>query len=232
MDEQKIVDIITGASFQEQQIIRFWLTKLKDGASSNKFEITVDELRSLSEDRILQSLPESRIYSNLNRVYRHLSETFFNVRCVGLTAGGEFENIPFYTSFSYDGTIIEFTINKRIIDCLQQKLTEKPISYLLEYYFDITEYLLVGKYSSCLYTQLKRWDLEGLTSYEAEVAELQDILGAYSQSYLFSFGKFKQAVLDPTVNEISVATDLNVSYDLIRTGRKITHILLKWNHKE
>lgn len=90
------------------------------------------------------------------------------------------------------------------------------INAKLKYYFDMD-----SKYSMRLYELLKSWD--GFKKYTYELDELKLCIDATKDSYK-SYGKFRQAVLDPAVEEINKVTDLLISYETKTRGRKVTHI--------
>lgn len=90
------------------------------------------------------------------------------------------------------------------------------ITAQLQYFFEME-----SKYSMRLYELLKSYD--GFDEKTFEIDELRKSIDALKKSY-DSFGKFRQGVLEPAIEEINKITDLFISYDTESRGRKITHI--------
>jgi hypothetical protein len=82
---------------------------------------------------------------------------------------------------------------------------------------------LPSEYAKRIYMLLKQWETAG--KLEVEVAEWQRILEVPKSK--LSFGLFKQSILTPAINNINEKTDLTVSYEPKKTGRKITHLVWK-----
>lgn len=90
------------------------------------------------------------------------------------------------------------------------------INAKLKYYFEMD-----SKYSMRLYELLKSYDGYSFAKFEIDILKIS--IDATKKSYK-SFGKFKQGVLDPAVEEINKFTDLTVSYTTRARGRKVTHV--------
>ncbi len=79
-------------------------------------------------------------------------------------------------------------------------------------------------YSQRLYEILSRWkNFNGGAWSEIAVDDLRELISATEETY-DDFGQFKRRVLDPSQEEISAKTDLAFSYQIHKTGRKVTHI--------
>ena len=79
-------------------------------------------------------------------------------------------------------------------------------------------------YSQRLYEMLSRWkNFNGGTWSQVSVEDLRDLLGANEETY-DDFGQLKRRVLDPSCEEISDKTDISCSYQIQKTGRKVTHL--------
>ena len=109
------------------------------------------------------------------------------------------------------------------------KLGSKLAPYLLQinggYFQSKFHYTVMAKrrYTIPLYEVLKSWEMVPNHTKTFEVLELREYMDVLKESY-DKFGLFKQKVLDPAVKEINEITDLNVSYELIKTGRFVTHV--------
>ncbi|WP_084650905.1 replication initiation protein [Runella zeae] len=87
-------------------------------------------------------------------------------------------------------------------------------------------------YSQRLYEILSRWkNFNGGAWSEISVDDLRDLISATEDTY-DDFGQFKRRVLDPSLEEISAKTDLSFTYQIHKTGRKVTHISFIINTQE
>lgn len=85
---------------------------------------------------------------------------------------------------------------------------------------------LSSEYAKRIYTIFKQWEQIG--EYTIEVAEWQRILDVPKS--LLRYDNFKRKIIEIAKEQINEKTDLEVSYEEIKTGRKITH--LKWTIKK
>lgn len=86
-----------------------------------------------------------------------------------------------------------------------------------------------SKYSIRLYELLKSWEKAG--SKHFDVAELKTRIDADQKSYE-NFGIFRKKVLDVAVSEINEYTDIHVTYDEEKTGKKVTGITFRITVKD
>jgi hypothetical protein len=82
-------------------------------------------------------------------------------------------------------------------------------------------YQMHSKYSMRLYELLKTWEKAGIKEFEIE--DLRMCIDAYQKSYT-NYAILKSKVLDPAIQDINKITDLTVSYETKKRGRKVTHI--------
>ena len=80
---------------------------------------------------------------------------------------------------------------------------------------------LNSKYSSALYEALK--DYQNLKKIRIEIDALRKLMGVSKEQYSI-FTMFRKRVLDVAVAEINEKTDINISFELERAGRKITSV--------
>lgn len=85
---------------------------------------------------------------------------------------------------------------------------------------------LSSEYAKRIYTIFKQWEQIG--EYTIEVKEWQRILDVPKTQLMY--GEFKRKVIETAKEQINEKTDLEVNYEEIKTGRKITH--LKWTIKK
>ena len=83
---------------------------------------------------------------------------------------------------------------------------------------------LSSKHSLALYETLK--DYEGIKKIRIPIDGLKKILGLKPEQYKI-FTMFRERVIDVAVREINKKTDLKVSYELERMGRKVVAVLFK-----
>lgn len=82
-----------------------------------------------------------------------------------------------------------------------------------------------SQYSILLYSLLR--DMSHIRGgWDISLDRLKEQLGANDKSYSV-YKDFRRRVLDPAVNEINKVSDLQVSYEKITTGRKVTGIHFK-----
>lgn len=126
---------------------------------------------------------------------------------------------------------IEYITREGIIEL---EFSEKLIPYLLQLKSKFTRYQLEnilnlkGKYSIRLYELLKQY--EKITKREFKLGELKRIL--FCENMYNDFRNFDRVVLQVAQEEINEHTDISISYEKIKTGRKITSILFKIESKD
>lgn len=80
-----------------------------------------------------------------------------------------------------------------------------------------------SKYTIPLYELLKSWEKTKEHKKTFEVGELRLYMDAMEKSKN-NISEFKRRALDPALEEINDITDLEVTYEEIKKGRKVTHI--------
>lgn len=118
---------------------------------------------------------------------------------------------------------------------IQIKLDEDMKPYLLRLKEKFTEYELIytlnfkSKYSIRLYELLKSIHYKKLKTYEQvfSIERFQKLLDSCYED----FKDFHSRVLKPAQKEINTFSDINLEYELLKKGRKITHIKIIINSK-
>lgn len=88
-----------------------------------------------------------------------------------------------------------------------------------------------SKYSMKIYELLKSWD--GHRSKIFTIEELKSLIGITEEKESYkNYSKFRQAVIDVAMEEINSETDLEVSYEPNRIGRKVESITFFINKKK
>lgn len=112
-----------------------------------------------------------------------------------------------------------------LVDIDFDKYMEPYLLHLREHYtmYQLRNVLcLHSKYSVRLYEVLKSYSFMEQPIWQT-LSKLRDLLDASAVTY-DSFGRFKERVLAPAVKELNAYTDLDVSYSLSKTGRKVDRI--------
>ena len=68
---------------------------------------------------------------------------------------------------------------------------------------------------------LKKWEPNG--QWECDLDSLRDKVGAIPKSYSV-YGNFKKKALEPSIKEINEKTDLQITYEEVKKGRKVESI--------
>lgn len=105
--------------------------------------------------------------------------------------------------------------------------------YLLQLKNQFTSYKLsnilsLGSgYSIRLYELMKKW--QHLGKWECPVEELKPKIGAIAKSHS-AYGNFKNKALLPAIEEVNEKTDLHISFEELKIGRKIDRIKFTIKH--
>ena len=93
-------------------------------------------------------------------------------------------------------------------------------------------FALSSKYALTLYEMVqKRGNLKFRSTERFSVEELRGILGV-PKGKLSSWSNLKLRAIDPAVEEVSALSDYLVEIQPCKTGRRVTHIELKWWRKD
>lgn len=119
-----------------------------------------------------------------------------------------------YIEYCYGEGFIEYKFAEKLVPYLLQlrKYTKHKLKYVL---------VLKSVYTVRLYQLGKKW--EGTDGHTYDLNELRKMLGAGNKSYN-TFADFKRRILTPASKEINKKTDIEVKFEEIKTGRKVTHI--------
>lgn len=133
-------------------------------------------------------------------------------------------------SFYFDGEKIGKAIQWFHLEDHKEKsyivLRLDPIikDYIIGLQNNFTEYELYNimalntKYSITIYELLKSYQYKG--KFEIDVDHLKEHIGATQTTYS-KFGDLKRKILDPTIDDINLNTDLDISYKCLDSNKKI-----------
>ena len=93
-------------------------------------------------------------------------------------------------------------------------------------------FALSSKYALTLYEMVqKRGNLRWRNAEKFSLEDLRGVLGV-PKGKLTSWSNLKLRALDPAVEEVSALSDFIVEIDPIKTGRRVTHVELRWWRKD
>lgn len=118
-----------------------------------------------------------------------------------------------YVRFGLDSQLKPFLLN------ISQNFTRYPLERVLS---------LNNKHSIRLYEMFKK--VEKIKKIKISIPEIKQKLQL--QEKYKEFRDFKRAFLEPIIKEINEETELNISYEFIKTSRKVTGIFFKIEKKE
>lgn len=153
------------------------------------------------------------LYRDLKKICKNLLSKVYEVS----NSNGDWELINIIGYAKYEGKygIVTFKLNEQAKPYLLQ---------LKEYFFGFkldNVLLLDGKYSIRLYQQAKSH--LNLKSYTIYVDEFINELRLTQKSYS-KYGNIKAKIIEPSLKEINSKTDINVSYEDIKLGKKVIAI--------
>ena len=168
---------------------------------------------------------ESKIGRRLDREYLKNTARSLMKKPLTIDEGeGDFLICNWISSFKYKSKEAEIEIS------FDPKL--KPYLLQLQTHFvkaDIRQiFQLTSEYAKRIYTIFKQWEKIG--KYEIEVAEWQKILEVPKTQLMY--GEFKRKVIQVAKEQINAKTDLDVDYEEIKKGRKITHLVWTIKNKK
>jgi hypothetical protein len=93
-------------------------------------------------------------------------------------------------------------------------------------------FALSSKYALTLYEMVqKRGNLRWRSSEKFSLADIRGILGV-PKGKLTSWSNMKLRAIDPALKEVNALSDYVVEIDPIKTGRRVTHVELRWWKKD
>lgn len=114
---------------------------------------------------------------------------------------------------------------------VQVKLNKNMMPFLLKLNYNFTSYSLIytlnmtSRYSTRLFELLRSYHYNKTKPYEVllDIDDLKEKLDAVKKTYV-NFKDFRTAVLKKSIDEINEYTDMDVTYEPIKSGRKVTSI--------
>lgn len=209
----KLIEARYDLNLNEQKIIIYAASKIdREQDYFNYIELDINEFTELLDTK-------GKRYEEIRDITRELrrKEIIINTDKKEYIAGW-LSSITFYKNtgrirLRFDDDLIPYLLQ------LKNRFTRYQLKNIL---------YLKSKYGIRIYELLKQY--EGIGQREFELQELKKILfieNQYNRVY-----DLKRFVLTPAVEEINKHTDINISYDDIKQGRKITGILFTIESKD
>lgn len=199
----QLVEARYDLNLNEQKILLYAASKLdREQDHFNYIELDINEFTELLDTK-------GKRYEEIRDIVRELrrKEVIINTDDKEYIAGWV-SSITFYKNtgkikLRFDDDLIPYLLQ------LKKKFTRYQLKNIL---------YLKSKYSIRIYELLKQY--ESIGKRELELQELKKILfieNQYNRIY-----DLKRFVLTPAIKEINDYTDINISYDDVKKGRKIT----------
>ena len=194
----------------ESDLVYALLTEIeKDDEDFKDYVFSIKDL----EKKIGKQVNKNQLYKNA----RGLMEKVIEIK----KDDNKWKLITWFSYFGYDNGIITCTIDKR----LKEHLLELK-QYVLA---DIRQISKMGStYSKRIYMMCKQ--SKDFGKFKIEVEELMEILQVPKS--LKVYNNFKQRVLEQAIKEINLHSDIEVSYEEKKLGRKISVLIFKIKKNE
>ena len=101
-----------------------------------------------------------------------------------------------------------------------------------EYYVLLDLNIIKGlnsKYAIALYENARDYLEEGFP--KLDIATFRKLMGVEEDKYK-NFADFKKRVIDPSIEEVNQKTDMSITYELFKEGRRFSHIQFKMKTQE
>lgn len=204
---------ITTARYEYSEIqmdlLFFLLSKLRPEDNTGKYELSIRELSQLTGKQYN--------YKYLRKATEDMGSRMFEVE----------DNEAYRQIWMFEGvTYVKGTGN--IIFELTQKI--RPFLYELKDNFTSFQLYaalnLSSKYAKRVYQITSQWKDKGVTP-KMSIERLKRMLNVIDQEgndKFYRLSSFKARVLEVATEQINANTDLQVGYELIKTGRTYTHL--------
>lgn len=212
VNNQALLEATYGLDVLEQKFLRILSTKMK---SSDPFNSTYE----LNTSSILQELDLSGLRGSgyLKRITANLRGNVFEIRNASnntMIQTSWLTKVMYYQKEPVLSVEIDESLKEFFLYLKEDSNTE-----------DFNEmYRLKRHFSKKMYSFIKNKMGTNMIRI-LNLDELRNELEAKETSYL-KYADFKRRVLDAAIEEINEKTNLNVCYDIITTGRKVTAVRL------
>jgi len=162
----------------------------------------------------LMDIPVSHIYRDAGKIGEALMEKVIKIK-----EPNKWFLVHWVSSMTYENGIITVKIHPDLIPYLVD-IKEKFTSFRLDNILHLN-----SSHAIKIYQILAQYAFNGKMIVSLE--ELRSILGILELKAYNSYGAIKRRILEISKREINEKTDLIISYEKIKTGRKVTSIKFK-----
>lgn len=197
----------------EKRILAFVISKIEPNDKSFK-EITF----AVQNFCNVFNLDQDKYYTQLRKITLKLMSKSFEIE-----KGNKIIQYVWFQKCAYN--IDEGTITIKFNEELRPYLLDlrEFLSYKIYYILAFK-----CKYSLDLYELLKSW-INAKKILEIPIDDLKKHL--YAEKYN-NFKDFRKWVLEPALNDLNSYSDIDVSYETVTKGRKVTHIIFNFKQNE
>ncbi|KOY84533.1 hypothetical protein AD998_20275 [bacterium 336/3] len=216
-DKQEIrqSNVLTEARFEmsatELDILFYLLSILKKDSETKKYQIPILELQNITQKEYQYTQLREATEKMGSRMYEYNLDN------------GDYLQIWLFSSCLY----------KKGLGIIEIELSEKIKPFLFDLRERFTSFRLYAalnmssKYAKRIYTMLSQWKDKGVWKISIEEMKIRlkilDPKGKEPELYK-QIVELKHRVLDPAISQINKYTELNVSYKLLKRGRKFQDI--------
>lgn len=216
--DNKIIEASYKLSLTEQRIVLLAISMV------NSYEkLTEDKLFTItaSQYSLVFSITKDEAFREMKKAMLLLSSRWVKVIDDGNVVD-EISWISKRSSVSSDQSItIRFTVD------IAPYLSSLKGNYTNYKLLNISG--MTSVYSIRIYELIMRW--KNNKSIVITIEQLRDRLQLTSKGYA-AFGNIKQKIIEPSINEINICSDINATYELIKSGKKVVSIRINFNFKD
>src|SRR5699024_8077291 len=198
-------------TLREQKIILTFVSMIQPNDKDFKiYSLSVKEFYKLF------NLKGREHYTHIKRIIKKLMEK--TIEIPREDGGYLITHWATHVEYIAGKAVIEFSFHPKLKPYLLQ-LKRTFTSYKL------TNILSLGSYYSIrFYEILKKWERTG--KWEANIGYLKELLGITQKSYNV-YGNLKNRIIKPSIEELNSQTDLKVTFEEIKKGRRVVKIVFR-----
>ncbi|MPQ44712.1 replication initiation protein [Clostridium tarantellae] len=198
---------------KEQKLLLLAISMIDSTKDDECGKVTFD-LKEIIE---LLELNPRNCFSDLTRITKSLLSRVVELK----TKDGNLRQFQWLSECYYENGKVEMLIHQRLYPYLLH-LKEHFTKYKLENVLKLN-----SKYSIRIYELMKRFEFQN--EFKIDLEEFTYILKCPEYKL---WSQIKVNIIDPSLKEINIKTDINVIYESIKTGRKVTSLQFNIKHKK
>lgn len=184
----------------------------KEDKEFNVFKLSIRDIEKKLNKRInIKSIPEA------------ISDVYKNPFTLHSKDGASFIMVSWVSMFAYDNKnkVITFKFDQQ----MKEFLLELSDRFVLSHIREVSS--LNSEYSKRIFNMIKQWEKVG--KFSINLNKLKSVLMVPDSMNIYS--NFKQKVLIKSCNQINESTNINVSFEEVKNGRRVVDILFKISKK-